>query len=174
MTQIDVQQAISHVRELPALNHVCDYDCESHCQDGYYFLNETETRYFIIDPVLRALGWSLSDSEQIAFEVWLNNHGRVDYVMYDEEWDPCIILEAKALGNWAESHEKQLQQYVRRIRSGYAVLTNGRKWKVWDLNQRNEAKYLRFEKLLVLDLDITEQSPRARDGTTPPHSFAPF
>lgn len=159
MSQKDIEQAISRARDLPALNHECGYDCEPHDHNAI-FLNEAETRYFIIDPILRALGWDLSDPDQASFEYRLNNGLYIDYVLYDTMGNSCIILESKALGNWRGAHERQLRQYVQRIRNGYAVLTNGRNWKVWNLDRRNEAKYIRFERLLALDLDINRQSAR--------------
>ena len=138
----DVEQAVSRAKDL--------------MEDEEYYLhysNETGTRYTIIDPVLRALGWDLSDPEQASFEHWLNGEGRVDYVLFDHLGAPCLVLEAKALGVWSLSHERQLQMYVRNTYQGHAVLTNGRMWKIWDLNQRG-----RFRTKVVSEFDLSDKS----------------
>ena len=35
-----------------------------------YFDHEAQTRYWLIDPMLRALGWDLSDAEQVCPEFY--------------------------------------------------------------------------------------------------------
>ena len=144
MAQKDVEKAIQRANDL------------MEDEEYYLYSNEMETRYTIIDPVLRALGWDLSDPGQVSFEVELTSYGRVDYVLFDEQGRSCLVLEAKALGNWRTSNERQMQMYVRGTRQGYAILTNGRMWKVWDLYQRGS-----FAKKFILEFDITEKPARA-------------
>ena len=59
--------------------------------------HEMNTRYMLIDPVLRAMGWDLSDPEQVAFECDINDYGRIDYVMFGKNGNSGILLESKKL-----------------------------------------------------------------------------
>ena len=123
-------------------------------EDYYEILDshEMNTRYMLIDPVLRALGWDLSDPRQVTFECDLNDYGRIDYVMFGRNGNPSILLEAKRVDVWTLNHERQLISYAQGTRKGYAVLTNGSLWKKWDLSKRGG-----FEKQLIFEFDIYEE-----------------
>lgn len=85
MAQKDVEQAIRYANALME-------------DEDYYAIldsHEMNTRYMLIDPVIRALGWDLSNPDQVTFECDLNDYGRIDYVMFNKKGDPCILLEAK-------------------------------------------------------------------------------
>lgn len=95
-------------------------------------LNETTTRYAIIDPILRALGWKLDDPDQCWFEEWRSrkkqeNYGKTDYSLYKGQ-TLVAFVEAKPLTNPLSGfyEENQLRSY--RSRPRVRVLTNGRFW----------------------------------------------
>ena len=107
---------------------------------------EDQTRYALIDPILRALGWNTCEPEERYTEYPRPfGGGRVDYALFRQprsirdiglaQVEPYIIVEAKSAQSALESHledyRTQLARYViakpamtRRI----AVLTNGREW----------------------------------------------
>lgn len=58
--------------------------------------NEAATRAVLIDPVLRALGWDMANTNMVEVEKTLNQT-RVDYALSDST-DVKIIIEAKSLG----------------------------------------------------------------------------
>ena len=109
---------------------------------------EEHTRYAIIDPIIRALGWRTEDPKECHPEYPRSyNGGRVDYALFGN-LDlqtlpgrripaPDIIIEAKSLTtNFAEAHITQLQRYVNgplRMTEGAAVLTNGVIWRIYKL-----------------------------------------
>ena len=119
--------------------------------------HETCTRYDLIDPVLLTLGWNLADVIEVEVEYEINDSGRVDYALLDKDGKPVIIIEAKALSlnGTKVSQEGQLEAYAKGMKRGYAVLTNGADWKVWDLSKRGS-----FNAKLVLELNLLENSPR--------------
>ena len=104
--------------------------------------HETQTRYAIIDPILRALGWDTSDPKACRPEwQYEGSRLRVDYALFSgntpRDFDrgdavPVIIIECKLL--WSELWEEdghQLQNYVDaepRMTEGLAVLTSGKRW----------------------------------------------
>lgn len=59
--------------------------------------NEAATRAVLIDPVLRALGWDIADTNMVEVEKTLDR-ARADYALYDNNEHVCVIIEAKSLG----------------------------------------------------------------------------
>ena len=131
--------------------------CQIEYYLGYISRHETCTRYALIDPVLFALGWNLADVTEVEVEYEINDSGRVDYALLDNDDKPVVIIEAKALNlnGTKTSQEGQLEAYSKGMKRGYAVLTNGADWKVWDLSKRGG-----FNAKLVLELNLLENSPR--------------
>ncbi len=58
--------------------------------------NEAATRSVLIDPILRALGWNTANTNMVEVEKTLDNV-RADYVLFDINQIPRIIIEAKSL-----------------------------------------------------------------------------
>jgi len=113
-------------------------------------LGEYQTRYALIDPILRALGWDTADPT-VCYPEWHYKNQRVDYALFPRSTAqdflggllvPAIIIEAKSIyrtdqprGEYGqaiwEEDVQQLQDYIEAepmMQEGLAVLTNGRKW----------------------------------------------
>ncbi len=64
-------------------------------------LNEGQARYLLIDPGLKAAGWSLDDRTQVGFEVPVDGYdaepwnGVTDYCLYDSSGQVLAVIEAK-------------------------------------------------------------------------------
>lgn len=58
--------------------------------------SETLTRYALIDPLLRELGWDTSNPDQVVPE-YPSSGGRADYALL-AEGTPRMMVEAKKLG----------------------------------------------------------------------------
>ena len=109
--------------------------------DGYYWsYNETSTRYILIDPVLKALGWDIYNMDQCAVEWPMpfdNPKGRADYVLGNSKNQTVIVIEAKSIkvsvGGNPRSFENKLSGYTRGMETGVAVLTNGLIWRLYEL-----------------------------------------
>lgn len=113
---------------------------------------EWRTRYALIDPLLRALGWDTGDP-QMCFIEWpvrgVPSPGgglvRVDYAFFDEGYvesiaagsvAPVFIVEAKAKHVGLERWVGRLEEYVKGVQEfteGVAVLTNGRQWWIYEV-----------------------------------------
>ena len=165
MTLIAVKEKIAHARKV-------NEDWE---KIGEYWDNikwrEDHTRYAIIDPILRALGWKTEDPMECQPECYgADNGGRVDYALYrDVELKtffntkqfprPDIIIEAKALKVPLSdaTHVPKLQSYVNSLRvisGGVAVLTNGADWWIYEIRGR---RWLKNSK--VCSVNIHEDDP---------------
>ena len=59
--------------------------------------NEALTRYALIDPLLRGLGWDTSDPSQVLVE-FRSQNGAADYALLGAGGRPLVIVEAKKLG----------------------------------------------------------------------------
>lgn len=109
--------------------------------DGYYWsYNETSTRYILIDPVLKALGWNISNMDQCAVEwpmPFNDPQGRADYVLGNSKNQNVIVIEAKSvkvsIGRNPRSFENKLCSYTQGMETGVAVLTNGLNWRLYEL-----------------------------------------
>ena len=111
---------------------------------------EDQTRYGIIDPIIRALGWDTGDPKECHPEYpRVNYQERVDYALFRRldmdklrESDmpaPDIIIEAKALDESLEWALDKLRRYVKSppsMNGGIAVLTDGVKWRLYEVGSR--------------------------------------
>ena len=128
--------------------------------------SEWHTRYTLIDPIVRALGWDTSSPTECRVE-WPRPSGqrKVDYALFgNADLDdivagniaPTIIIESKrAKTELTVQHvDGQLSRYANcrpRMYRGVAVLTNGRHWLLYDMSKR-----VRFGRKLSAIVDITK------------------
>ena len=147
MTIKAVEAAIERIRDV-----VAEWDSiEVPGRDEPLGWGETHTRYAIIDPILRGLGWDTTDPKECHPEYPRPYPtGRVDYALFGE-WSavdieggsivPAVIVEAKALRGELDEHLDQLEQYATIgphmvPGDGMAVLTNGNEWRMYDIGDR--------------------------------------
>ena len=133
---------------------------------------EAHTRYAVIDPILRALCWDTEDPKQChpEFPMSRTSTERVDYALfadanvqgiYEGSKLPDIIIEAKALRANLEKGVAKLRHYARsarQIKKGYAVLTNGNSWWVYDLTKGGRFTDTRFPVIDILEGDVAESA----------------
>ncbi len=119
--------------------------------------SEAQTRYALIDPLLRELGWDNDDPGQVVPEYRTGNldygraNSRADYALLSAG-NPAVMVEAKKLN---ESLQEGLEQGILySIRSGskYFVLTDGRTWEVYNLRGEYPAQP-------EVKFDLVEDSP---------------
>ena len=91
--------------------------------------SEASTRSAIIDPILRALGWDISNPRMIEFERTFTQ-SRVDYALLSHENKIEIIIEAKPLGGNLGDKHILLSLIMYAIASGVKniFLTDGMIW----------------------------------------------
>lgn len=133
---------------------------------------EFHTRYGVIDPIIRALGWDTADPKECHPEYPRPyQEGRVDYALFgtpdvesigNNSIPPDVVIESKALREPLDDDAPQLRRYVEaepRMRTGVAVLTNGNEWWVYDLTKRGS-----FERKLVERVNILAGNRRSHAG----------
>ena len=126
------------------------------------YWREDHTRYGVIDPIIRALGWDTADPKECHPEYPRPyQEGRVDYALFgtpdleaigSNSIPPDVVIESKALREPLDDDVSQLHRYVDAapaMRQGVAALTNGNEWLLFDLAQRGS-----FERKLVERVDI--------------------
>ena len=156
-----VEDAIQHVNRV-----ISEW---SQAGQGLESWREDHTRYALIDPVIRALGWNTADPKECHPEYprTYNNGRRVDYALFGD-WDvasiasgtiqPVIIIESKALEVDLTNYKAQLRGYVNaspRMEEGVAVLTNGKEWWLHDVSKPGG-----FDGKLICKVDIVEGNRR--------------
>ncbi len=92
--------------------------------------NETRTRIALIDPILQALGWDVSDPSMVTPEFPVSA-GRADYALFGNRGHAIVALEAKRLGESLVPHRQQMVNYANTAGIGYAGLTDGDNWEVY-------------------------------------------
>lgn len=80
---------------------------------------ETRTKYALIDPILRSLGWDTEDPNQVRLEYEVdrgnNSIGKVDYALFNNPSPkPYILIEAKGLGEENAENARNLSDGMTR------------------------------------------------------------
>ncbi len=98
--------------------------------------SEALTRYALIDPILRALGWPLDDPA-VARPEYAAGQGKADYCLFGADGKPAVLIEAKTLGPKLPpiasaavvSYAWELSRRGTHVE--YVGITNGLLWQVY-------------------------------------------
>ncbi len=133
-------------------------------------LRERETRYTLIDPLLKKAGWNLNDRSQVLFEVPLENYdtelinGFTDYTLLRENGEVLAVIEAKRTSRDSRVGQRQVLDYVEAIEKKqsfrpFAFMSNGYDVFFWDSENSAERHVAGFfsrenlERMLYLKLN---------------------
>lgn len=95
--------------------------------------NEIRTRVTLIDPLLAALGWDVSDPALVTPE-YAVGEGRADYALHGSESIPAAMVEAKRLGHALSDDERmQMLNYANARGVRYAAVTDGDIWEFYEV-----------------------------------------
>ena len=120
--------------------------------------NETRTRMALIDPLLRVLGWDVSDLDCVTPEYQINKK-YVDYALLGPRGKPAAILEAKKLGDpLSNDHREQMLTCAMMEGIAYAGLSNGDQWELYSVFEQKP-----LPDKIILDVSI---------GSDPVHQSA--
>ena len=97
--------------------------------------NETRTRMALVDPLLMALGWDVSDPAVVTPEFKVSG-GWADYALLRTDEQPAATVEAKKLGERLASHQMQMLNYANASGIDFAALTDGDHWELYDVFRR--------------------------------------
>lgn len=110
--------------------------------------SEALTRYALIDPLLRGLGWDTGDPAQVLVE-FRSDAGAADYALLGGDGKPSVIVEAKKLGTPLSGAVQQVINYC--IQDGYEhfAVTDGQHWRLYETNRKGP-----LNDKLVVGLDL--------------------
>ncbi len=109
--------------------------------------SEMLTRYALIDPLLRELGWDTEDPKQVQPE-YRSGKGSADYALLSNG-KPAILIEAKKLGTPLEDGLVQGINYSLVEGTPYFVITDGQRWEIY---QPHKQVPIAEKRLLAFDL----------------------
>ena len=98
--------------------------------------SEALTRYALIDPLLRELGWDTANPALVRPEYTVGNSKRADYALLGEDSQLKAFIEAKKLREPLETHGivEQVFTYATVERVRYVGLTDGDRWILDDVS----------------------------------------
>lgn len=117
-------------------------------QKGKGVFDEEDVKGAIIDPLLRILGWDVNDPREVKKEARIEGK-RADYALKIDD-DIKVIIEAKAFSISLDgsdsrgTYEKQAINYAYNQGIGWAILTNGETWRLYNAYWKTQSK-LAFE-----------------------------
>lgn len=141
----DLAQAVERVRET-AKKH-----------EKLLSQNEALTRYCLIDPILRALGWDTTDPQQVRVEEAAGG-GKADYVLLDGNGSYLMLIEAKKLAQKLPPvATTEVIKYAGFLLHGgklvrQLVVTNGLLWDIYE--------YPNLAQIYKVDVGEPKKRPR--------------
>ena len=113
---------------------------------------EERTRYALIDPLLRELGWDTADPDLVSPE-YKTEDGRPDYALLGSDGKPIMMVEAKKLGKGLQEGFTQALAYCMEKGTRYCSVTDGRHWEIYDTH-----KPVPKEQKLIVSFDLKDPS----------------
>lgn len=119
--------------------------------------SEADTEYVVIGPVLDALGWR--KGTRCRFGYTTQRGERADIALVGRGSSPIAFVESKAFGTrLSDKHAGQVLGYSHAEGLRWAILTNGRQWRVYDSQRQvQDAEKL----VLAVDLDRLDANGEA-------------
>ena len=116
----------------------------------YLFKKEARTRLVLINPLLQALGWEVSNPAAVQIEYQVKKK-RADYVLIRERRDvPIAMIEAKPLGkSLPRKVITQAITYAVENNILYIIVANGDRWEMYEVLKPGT---LEDKKLMVFQL----------------------
>ena len=117
----------------------------------YLSRHETRTRQVLIDPLLRELGWDVSDPAAVQLEYRVGQQW-ADYALMSDN-QPVAVIEAKRLGRGLEDDEiMQVLNYANRDGIDYMIVTDGDHWEMYEVFKRGT-----LEERLLMKFQLSQQ-----------------
>ena len=116
--------------------------------------SEALTRYALIDPLLRTLGWDTGDPSRVGIEYPVRTAtgvAKADYALFGSDPQPVMIIEAKSLRSPLQEAEFQALNYCHRLDTPYFVSTDGEHWRLFD-----KERSTMINKMLIVRLNLKE------------------
>lgn len=116
-------------------------------------MNESNTKFKIIEPLLKLLGWDFRFDIRLEYPVKVGTTTpRVDYALMIDG-NPVVLVEAKGLDSEIErSHAEQAISYGRYEEIKWVVITNGRSIAILNTGWGKDYYNCLFEKVDIEDI----------------------
>ena len=114
--------------------------------------SEAQTRYALIDPLLRELGWDTS-SPNVVVPEYKSGHGSADYALR-KDGKTVMIIEAKKLGTSLSDVVVQALGYCQIEGVRHLALTDGRTWELFATHHEGD-----IEEKRIITIDLTADAP---------------
>ena len=95
--------------------------------------SEMLTRYVLVDPLLRELGWDTEDPEQVRPE-YRSGPGSADYALFSNGKHQ-VMVEEKKLDTPLQDGLSQGINYSVQHGTPYFVVTDGRRWEIYETHK---------------------------------------
>ncbi len=119
----------------------------------YLSKHETRTRQVLIDPLLRELGWDVSDPAAVQLEYRVGQQW-ADYALMSDS-QPVAVIEAKRLGRGLEDDEiMQVLNYANRDGIDYMIVTDGDQWEMYEVFKKGT-----LEERMLMKFQLSQQLP---------------
>ena len=119
--------------------------------------SEALTRYALIDPLLRGLGWDTGDPAQVIPEYPVSSAGKgvtfADYALLNREGQPVIVVEAKSLQSDLKPAAVQALGYCSENGFPHFAVTDGRHWRLYET-----FRAVPLEQRLIVELDMQQSA----------------
>ena len=114
--------------------------------------SEALTRYTLIDPLLRTLGWDTADPSLVIPE-FKSGKGWADYALLGGDGKPAMMIEAKSLGTplHDEARTKGIT-YCIALGTKYFALTDGNRWEIYETYRA-----VPIDEKLIVEFDVSTQ-----------------
>lgn len=98
--------------------------------DGGFVRSEADVRLYILNPLLRSLGWDMEDPGVIRREYAVTGGKNYffDYALFDHHASVVFVIEAKAPGRLDGAARDQLLLYAMKTQTRLGLTTDGRVW----------------------------------------------
>lgn len=117
--------------------------------------SEALTRYTLIDPLLRELGWDTEDPTLVIPE-YKEAGGSADYALFSGN-KPLIIVEAKKLDTSLRDEKVLIQglAYCQKQGTYYLSVTDGRRWEIYEPHRGGAVP---IDKKRIVEFDLKNGS----------------
>ena len=118
--------------------------------------SETRTRQVLIDPLLRVLGWDVTDPAVVELERGIpklaGGTSKADYVLLAHPI-PLAVIEAKSLGrNLDDDATEQVLTYANREGIDWMIVSDGNVWRMHEVFKKGP-----LEDRLLTEFTVSEQ-----------------
>ena len=124
------------------------------CEHGEYIARwEYRTRQLLVDPLLIALGWDVTNPLTVKLEHDIDDiKSRADYALF-RAGRLVAIVEAKRLDGDLDEARAQVFKYARSVGCRWASATDGNKWLTFDMHAQGTSARKIGQPHAVLSID---------------------